>query len=350
MPNKPIHQGYKIYGLADHGYLYNFIWSSREKGLQEIILQPSLTKTGCLVKNLALTLPRRRLTIYMDNYFTSIPLFSELRAHEFGAVGTTRPHKEFPSGLKELKEHYAKKVPYNTLLAKVVDKTLCLAWQDNNIVLALSNVHTVHKVEDFKLKVRKRPAKTSTNGHIVRAIFGEEPTKEINIPCFIDDYNHYMGGVDLANQYRESYKTHRATQRNWWPLFYWLIDVACINAYRLHYLHLIKLKRKPLKQLEFRQALVIRLLEYSIQVKLTELHQGLGGRRLFSPEFQNIHFWSKRKVRATCAWCLYIIRRKRVLDKVALEGRAKRSLGGCAFCNVPLCKEGQCWEQYHSFK
>ena len=126
MPNKPIHQGYKIYGLADHGYLYNFIWSSREKGLQDIILQPSLTKTGCLVKNLALTLPRRRLTIYMDNYFTSIPLFSELRAHEFGAVGTTRPHKEFPSGLKKLKEHYTKKVPYNTLLAKVVDKTLCL--------------------------------------------------------------------------------------------------------------------------------------------------------------------------------------------------------------------------------
>ena len=23
MPNKPITQGYKIYGIADHGYLYN---------------------------------------------------------------------------------------------------------------------------------------------------------------------------------------------------------------------------------------------------------------------------------------------------------------------------------------
>jgi len=33
MPKKPIKQGYKIYGLADHGYIYNWIWSSREKGL-----------------------------------------------------------------------------------------------------------------------------------------------------------------------------------------------------------------------------------------------------------------------------------------------------------------------------
>lgn len=33
MPNKPITQGYKIYSIADYGYLYNFLWSSREKGL-----------------------------------------------------------------------------------------------------------------------------------------------------------------------------------------------------------------------------------------------------------------------------------------------------------------------------
>jgi len=127
MPNKPIIQGYKIYRIADHSYLYNFIWSSKEKGLQEILLLPGLTKTGSLVKNLALSLPRRYLTIYIDNYFTSIPLFTELRACEFGAVRTTRPHKDFPLAPKELKERYAKKLPWNTLLAKVVDNTLCLA-------------------------------------------------------------------------------------------------------------------------------------------------------------------------------------------------------------------------------
>jgi Transposase IS4 len=106
MPNKPITQGYKIYGIADHGYLYNFLWSSREKGLQDILLRPGLTKTGCLIRNLTLSLPRRRLTIYIDNYFTSMSLFIELRACNFGAVGIIRPHKEFLDELIKLKTQY----------------------------------------------------------------------------------------------------------------------------------------------------------------------------------------------------------------------------------------------------
>ena len=72
--------------------------------------------------------------------------------------------KEFPKGLIDLKNQFSTKLEWNTLFAVVVQDTLCLAWQDNNIVLALSNIHSVDKAEDFWEKVRKRPAKTSTNG------------------------------------------------------------------------------------------------------------------------------------------------------------------------------------------
>jgi hypothetical protein len=126
MPKKPIKQRYKIYRITDHGYLYNFLWSSREKRLQDILLRPGLTKTGCLVQNLALSLPRRRLAIYLDNYFTSVPLFKELQACELGAIGTTRPHKQLPVGFKTLKNRFSTKLEWNTLLAKVVDGVLCL--------------------------------------------------------------------------------------------------------------------------------------------------------------------------------------------------------------------------------
>ena len=37
--------------------------------------------------------------------------------------------------------------------------------------------------------------------------------KELPIPTFINNYNHFMGGVDLANQFREAYKLRRATLR-----------------------------------------------------------------------------------------------------------------------------------------
>jgi hypothetical protein len=128
----------------------------------------------------------------------------------------------------------------------VVQDILCLAWQDNNIVLALSNIYTVDKVDDFREKIRRRPAKTSISGRMIRKVFADEPTKSLLIPCFIDDYNQHMGGVDLANQFRELYETHRPTCRNWWPLFYWLIDIACVNSYRLYQLYITD---KPLTHL-----------------------------------------------------------------------------------------------------
>ena len=125
----------------------------------------------------------------MNNYFTLIPLFTELQACKFGTVGTTRLHKQFPSELSIIKKRFAKKLEWNTLLAAVVNDILCLAWQDNNIVLGLSNVHTVDKAEDFREKKRKRPAKTLTNGRLVRGVFGDLLVKELLIPCFINDYN-----------------------------------------------------------------------------------------------------------------------------------------------------------------
>ena len=128
MPNKPIKQGYKIYGLADHGYVYSFKWSSKLYGLKEITIIEELTNTGSLVHALVDTLPRNSLTIYMDNYFTSVPLFNSLRSNYFSAVGTTRPHDKFPPELAQLKkDNLASKLEWNTLFAKVVDNTLCFA-------------------------------------------------------------------------------------------------------------------------------------------------------------------------------------------------------------------------------
>jgi len=41
----------------------------------------------------------------------------------------------------------------------------------------------------------------STNGAFVRKVFKDQASKEPSIPCFIDDYNHFMGRVDLANEF-----------------------------------------------------------------------------------------------------------------------------------------------------
>jgi hypothetical protein len=99
MLNKPIKQGYKLYSIIDYRYIYSWIWSSKKYRLEGILPQKGLTNTGALVYALILTLPRSSITIYIDNYFTSIPLFELLRTKAYGAVGTTRAHKAFPKEL-----------------------------------------------------------------------------------------------------------------------------------------------------------------------------------------------------------------------------------------------------------
>ncbi|EDN09802.1 predicted protein [Histoplasma mississippiense (nom. inval.)] len=171
-------------------------------------------------------------SVYLDNYFTSVALFKFLREKGYGACGTTHSNQA-PAVLAELRD-YTAAIPWNTLYAIEQEKVLCLAMQDNNMVLALS---TIHSLDTFIERIRKRPGELSTNANIVRKVFEGQPQKKLKIPVMIDDYNHNMNGVDLANQYRAAYTSHRITYRTWLPIFYWLIDSAAVNAYRLYYLY-----------------------------------------------------------------------------------------------------------------
>jgi Transposase IS4 len=53
-------------------------------------------------------------TVYLDNYFTSISLFEQLRDINISACGTTRAHvvgDDYPALIKELQSDFAKKLP-----------------------------------------------------------------------------------------------------------------------------------------------------------------------------------------------------------------------------------------------
>ncbi|EED12082.1 O-methyltransferase, putative [Talaromyces stipitatus ATCC 10500] len=266
LPNKSISQGFKIFVLADHGYVYYFYPASRTQGVIEVGKVTSLTKTGQMVYELIQTLPRDsyNYNVYLDNYFTSIDLFKMLRDIQVGACGTTRAisaGKDFPDLLKKLKD-LSNYIPYHKLYAIPVRDVLCVAWQDNNIVLALSTIHTVNKTEDYVERERRRPQKTSTNGPLVHREFGVQAVKNMLIPRLIDDYNYYMGGVDIANQHRAAYETHTKTFRSWWPLWNWCLDVDIINASKLHSLRCKELGIASLSHVQFRRRLSKQLLSF----------------------------------------------------------------------------------------
>jgi hypothetical protein len=187
-----------------------------------------------------------------------------LRDIQVGACGTTRHTscgKAFPDLLKKLKD-LSNYIPYHEVCAIPVEDVLCFAWQDNNIVLGLTTIHTVNKTGDYVERERRRPQITSTNGALVRREFGDQAIKNMLIPRFIDDYNNYMGAVDIANQHRAAYETHTKTFRSWWPLWNWCLDIGIINAWKLHSLRCTELGIASLSQATFRRRLSKQLLSF----------------------------------------------------------------------------------------
>jgi hypothetical protein len=183
-----------------------FLYYSRLKKIANIAKLPdlSLTLSGLLTVAKHLPFGRYLFDIYMNNYFTNVPLFSELRNVRIGSFGATWPcAKGF---LKEFRKLRLTKAPptWNTLSAKEVTGVLALLWMDNNSVMMFTTIHEVVGAHNHVYRLRSRPRKSSTNASIVRPLFGDHPTHKLSIPTVVYDINHHMGGVDIADQ-RRSY-------------------------------------------------------------------------------------------------------------------------------------------------
>ena len=105
--------------------------------------------------------------------------------------------------------------PWGTLRSKEVPTTLVSIWQDSNKVGFCT---TIHNGTEWPVRNRKRPKVTSTSAAITKQpfyIFSPPPkckelyehTRLLPILGAIDDYNHYMGGVDIADQLRAGFST-----------------------------------------------------------------------------------------------------------------------------------------------
>ena len=84
------------------------------------------------------------------------------------------------------------------------------SWVDIALVTMVS---TVHEVGAQINRNRTRPGQKTTNAKSAGEFFGDDWEKDMPIPCCIDDYNHYMEGVDIADQLRSYYDTELTSFR-----------------------------------------------------------------------------------------------------------------------------------------
>jgi hypothetical protein len=190
-------------------------------------------------------------------------------------------------------------------------------WQDSNKVGFCS---TIHDGIEWIVQKRKKPKSTSTSVTITKQPFATfnsssrykesyEHTRLLPIPGMTDDYNHYMGGVDIANQLRTGFSTQQRGVKPWMALFYWLLDTSTINAFRI-FEHQrkaslgLKKDKAHSTHRSFQEALVIGLLELpKLEPQLARITQSTLLPRIRLTRPIGIHQFRQASKRAPCFFC-----------------------------------------------
>ena len=177
--NRPIKEGFKIWKIADHGYVWSWLFYSLKEGTERIGKKTikftlnqvegasqqgtiALASTYAVVLSLAKGLVdfySQPFTCLLDNLFLNVNVARCLLNLKITCHGTIRQDAQpYPQELKNLKKS-DKAMLWDTCTAQVQDGVLCWLWQDNNVVLGLTTAHSLHKPLDTVLKKRKRPWK-----------------------------------------------------------------------------------------------------------------------------------------------------------------------------------------------
>ncbi|XP_031332326.1 piggyBac transposable element-derived protein 4-like [Photinus pyralis] len=200
MKNKPAKYGIKIWALADCGSNYTV---NMQVYLGKINNKPEKNQGQRVVLDLVEHLGTG-YGITTDNFFTSLKLADKLWEKKLTLCGTLRKNKTFIP--RELLPSPMKPVLSSMFAFKKNRTLVSYVPQKRRAVLLLSSEH-----EDDKV-----------NGEDVD-----------NKPDIILHYNSTKGAVDATDQMAQKYTTQRKTAR--WPMaiFYHMIDIAAINAFKI---------------------------------------------------------------------------------------------------------------------
>ena len=226
---------------------------------------------------------------------------------------------------------------------------------------------TVSDGNEHVSRIRKRPTATDK---WIREAFGDQPFKRLEIPDFIDLYNHFMNSVDRADQIRTYYRRNRREYRTWRPLWNYLFETTICNAALIWMDRGHSTKRKS-GHLDFRMMLATELMAHSSSSKHTDPLDGYGVQtNLQSHVVERVDGCGGTheillKTGKECKACMaqgrtaYGVWKRKALEELSANSikfntdgeksrrpRAPRTRYGCSVCKIPLCHEGPCWEEH----
>ncbi|XP_033741890.1 piggyBac transposable element-derived protein 4-like [Pecten maximus] len=306
IPLKPTKRGIKIWMRADpnNGYVNDFqVYTGRENNVVEKGLGERI------VRDLTRDIWGNYHHVYCDNYFTSVPLFSELLENKTYACGTIRSNRQgIPPAVAK-----AKLKKQGDLVQQQKGKMVCTAWHDKRTVCLLTT--NSNPTENTTVQRKKK----------------DGSVQEVPCPSAIKMYTQNMNGVDRADQLRSTYNIGRKASKWWKYLFWFLVDISICSSFILvkespnHQVTTRTGRRKERTQLEFRQNLAIQLLGAYWGKRKRELVEDKHTRGL-------LHWPADLGKKRTCKQC-------------SKAGVRKEPKTGCEQCQVNLCVP--CFKQYH---
>ncbi|CAK1602064.1 unnamed protein product [Parnassius mnemosyne] len=215
---KPHKWGYLNYVLSGaSGFSYDFeVDTGKHPDPPENC--PDLGIPGNIVQRLLNTVPQNlNYKIFVDNWYTSLPLMANLHKKGLLPLGTIQLNRapniniEKKTIMKEERGYCAEK---STIYEDV--KLTVTTWVDNKPVSLCSSYVGKEPMAMVKRFLKKKRAK-------------------IDIPCpkAITIYNKYMGGVDLLDSMLGFYRIKIRSKKWYHRLFFHFIDLVCVNSWLL---------------------------------------------------------------------------------------------------------------------
>uniref|UniRef100_W5MXA2 PiggyBac transposable element-derived protein domain-containing protein n=1 Tax=Lepisosteus oculatus TaxID=7918 RepID=W5MXA2_LEPOC len=222
LPAKPKKWGFKIFVHAwVFGFVYDFfvyMGKSTFDGATQIPLKEFGLGANVVLHLCKTTRNPPDCVVYFDNFFTSLSLLTYLKdSMGLRSLGTIRKNRLMGCKLEDDREllkrgrgSFDYRVDNDAQLAIV-------KWADSKTVTLVSTCASVMPVDEVKR-------------------FSNKKGRQISVPCpqIVAEYNHHMGGVDLADMMIALYRTPAKSHRWYLSIFWQLIDIAVNNAWLLY--------------------------------------------------------------------------------------------------------------------
>ena len=152
---KPIRYGYKLWILAgEDGYPYCLIiYQGKSEGKSTVPLGTKVMNM-LLEPVIRLSNPRDHF-IFMDNFFTSYNLLSDLKQKNFKATGTVRQNRSGGESELMLSDKDLQNQGRGSYDFRTDGRIFVAKWQDNSTVLVASNHFTHEPLQVSKQRVKQ---------------------------------------------------------------------------------------------------------------------------------------------------------------------------------------------------